>query len=253
MPVILVPYHLDEHIPDLDVPLPQGTDATIVTAKLPEAGTWTRLATLYEVVAAAVQSSVETGAAPAVVSGDCTVSLGTVAGLQRAGLDPAIVWFDAHGDVQTLETTTSGYLGGVPLRILVGYRPDLISVRLGLRALPEERAVLVDARDLDPAEADYLATADIRRCGVEELSAELLPPGPLLLHMDLDVVDPADLPGLRFPVPGGPSASAVLAAARRVLDTGRVVATDVACTWHPGLDDADGAHARVLSALTGTG
>ena len=73
-----------------------------------------------------------------------------MAGLQRAGLDPAVVWFDGHGDVQSLETTTSGYLGGLPLRILVGYRPELIADALGLRPVPEERAVLVDARDLDP-------------------------------------------------------------------------------------------------------
>ena len=72
-----------------------------------------------------------------VLSGDCTTWLGTVAGLQRAGLDPGIAWFDAHGDVQTLETTTSGYLGGLPLRQLTGYRPGLIADGLGLRPVPE--------------------------------------------------------------------------------------------------------------------
>ena len=82
-----------------------------------------------------------------------------MAGLQHAGLDPAIVWFDAHGDVQTLETTTSGYLGGLPLRLLMppGYRPGLICDRLGLRPVPEDRVVPAGARDLDPPEADYLA------------------------------------------------------------------------------------------------
>jgi arginase len=65
-----------------------------------------------------------------VVSGDCTTALGTVAGLQRAGIDPGIVWFDAHGDVQTVETTASGHPGGLPLRLLTGYRPELIAARI---------------------------------------------------------------------------------------------------------------------------
>ena len=51
-----------------------------------------------------------------VASGDCLTALGTVAGLQAAGADPAVVWFDAHGDVQTPETTSSGYLAGMSLR-----------------------------------------------------------------------------------------------------------------------------------------
>jgi arginase family enzyme len=52
-----------------------------------------------------------------VISGDCTTALGTVAGLQHAGMDQRLVWFDPHRDVQALETTASGYLGGLPLRV----------------------------------------------------------------------------------------------------------------------------------------
>ncbi|MFZ2044446.1 MAG: arginase family protein, partial [Trebonia sp.] len=101
---------------------------------LPPGDTWARLAALYRQLAGAVSDAVRHGDRPVVVSGDCTTALGTVAGLQHAGIDPGIVWFDAHGDVQTLETTASGYLGGLPLRLLVGYRPELIATDLGLRA-----------------------------------------------------------------------------------------------------------------------
>ncbi len=59
-----------------------------------------------------------------------------------------IVWLDAHSDVQTLETTASGYLGGLPLRLLIGYRPGLIAARLGLRPVAEQRVLLAGARDL---------------------------------------------------------------------------------------------------------
>ena len=62
---------------------------------------------------------------------------------------------------------------------------------------------------------------------------------------------PAELTGLRVPAPGGPSADAVLAAARRVLDTGRVVALDLACTWLPGDRDSTGLRARLLADLVG--
>jgi arginase len=113
------------------------------------------------------------GNCPVVVSGDCTTSIGTMAGLQRAGVDAGIVWLDAHGDVQTLETTASGYLGGLPLRLLAGYRPELIADRLGLRPVPERQ----------------------------------VPEGPLYVHLDLDLIDPGALPGLRYPAAGGASAA----------------------------------------------
>ncbi|MFF5231207.1 arginase family protein [Dactylosporangium sp. NPDC000521] len=230
MTTIYVPYHLDERLDGL---VDEPADVT-VTVEFPGDGDiWGRLAVLYERVADEVSGA----EAPVVISGDCTTALGTVAGLQRRGVDPAIVWFDAHGDVQTLETTTSGYIGGMPLRVLVGYRPELIADRLGIRALAEERAVLVDARDLDPAEEEYLRGSGIRRYQLRDLE---LPEGPLVVHVDLDVVDAAELPGLLFPVPGGPSLGAVLAKVEEIIATGRVVAVDLACTWRPG----NGAGAR---------
>jgi arginase len=249
MSVIVVPYHLDEHLPELDLPLPEGARPTVLTAVLPDADTWTRLATLYEPVAQAVRARAADGGTPVVVSGDCTVSLGVVAGLQRAGQDVSVVWFDAHGDVQTERTSTTGYLGGMPLRVLVGYRPGGIAERLGLRVVPEQRVLLVDARDLDPAEVVYLRTARIVTSTVDDVVESALPPGPLVLHLDLDVIDPAELPGMRVPAPGGPSTAAVLAAARRVLATGRVAALDLACTWLPGGAEHSAARAQLLAEL----
>jgi arginase len=232
MSVIQVPYHLDEHLPDLDVPLPPDV---VITPDLPAGDVWDRLSALYAPLAAAVAAEAGRGGRPPVVlSGDCTTALGTMSGLQRAGVEAGIVWFDAHGDVQTLETTTSGYLGGLPLRLLVGYRPGLIAARLGLHAVPERQVTLVGARDLDPPEVSYLAGAQIRRSEVGELAAAGLPGGPLYVHLDLDVIDPAQLPGLRFPAPSGPSPAQVATALDMLLGTGRVAAIGVACTWYPG-------------------
>jgi arginase len=246
MTAILVPYHLDERLTGFDVPVAAGRT---VARELPDGDAWPRMAVLYEAVAEAVAETAQGGARPVVVSGDCTASLATMAGLQRAGIDPAIVWFDAHGDVQTLETTTSGYLGGIPLRILVGYRPELIATRLGLRATAEERVLLVDARDLDPPEVEYLERAAIRRCGVEDLSAGGLPPGPLYLHFDADVVSAGELDGLRFPAAGGPGLAAVAEALGRVIGSGRVVAFGVGCTWHPGHGAAERIRPRLETLL----
>jgi arginase len=247
MTTILVPYHIDEPLVDFDVPLP--ADVTITTSLAQSSDRWQWLGTLYTQVAAAVASTVEAGAVPIVMSGDCTTALGTVAGLQRAGVEPTIIWFDGHGDVQTLETTHTGYLGGLPLRILVGYRPGLISDQLELRPVPEERTVLVDARDLDPPEAEYLATAAIRHVSVPDVSTMELPDGPLYLHLDLDVVSPVVLPGLLFPAEGGPDLDAVFGAVRHVWQTGRVAAVGLACTWHPGHGNADRVRPYLEAAL----
>ena len=236
MTVIGVPYHLDEYLPDLDLtPEP----AELVTPELPAGEIWPRLAALFTAVARAVARSHAAAGRPVVVtSGDCLTALGTVAGLQAAGVDPAIVWFDAHGDVQTPETTSSGYLAGMVLRLLTGYRRELIAGRLGLRPVPENRIVLVDARDLDPPEVTYLDQSQIRRRQVADLAVADLPDGPLYVHVDLDVVDGAQLPGLRYPTPGGPDAGRVADSLGLLLATGRVAAVGLACTWFPGHDTA---------------
>jgi arginase len=237
-----VPYFLNRYQPDVDMVVP--VDVT-VREELADEGGWAPLLPLYESVASTVAECER----PAVMCGDCTVALGAVAGLQRAGHDPGIVWFDAHGDVQTMETTASGFLGGMPLRILVGYRSELAAGPLGLRAVPEERVVLVDARDLDPPEVEYLGQSRMRRVAVEDLTEDALPEGQLYLHIDLDVVDPAELPDVRYPAPGGPSFRAVAEAASMVLRTGRVVGLCIACTWSPATILSDDARTRITSIV----
>jgi arginase len=247
MTTILVPYHHDQRLADGDIPV--SADAT-VQPELPEGDVWRRLASVCAATAAAVSPVVAAGRVPVVFSGDCLMAGGTVAGVQRAGHDPAVVWFDAHGDVHTLETSTSGYLGGLSLRMLTGAHPDRYADVIGLRPVPPDRAVLVDARDLDPAEAEYLAESPTRRIAVPDVTAQAVPPGPLVVHIDLDVIDAGELSGLRFPASGGPSADAVLAACGRLLATGRVLALDVACPWWPATgNDERNLRTRLLARL----
>jgi arginase len=249
VPRVFVPFHLDEHRPDLEADLPVPPGITVLPA-LPEgADPWGRYGALHDAVADAVAAALEGSRTVDVVSGDCLIAVGVVAGVQRAGIDPAVVWLDAHGDVQTVQTSASGYPGGMPVRILAGYRPPGYVAPRGLRPVAEERLALVGARDLDPPEVEYLAQAAVHRLDVAALDADAVPPGPLVLHVDLDVVDPSDLPGMGFPAPGGPPADDVVAAVARVLATGRVLAFSVAATWPAGPGADVPQRARLLAAL----
>lgn len=253
MTTIFVPYHQDERLPNDSIPLPVG-DVVTVDVALPDGDVWQRLTALCEAVAATVASQTGPNGVTTVISGDCLVALGSITGIQRVGVDPSVVWFDAHGDVHTLQTSTSGYLGGMALRLAMGEHPERLAQQLGLRAVSEERAVLVDARDLDPAEVDFLATSELKRYPVEDLNADVLPDGPIILHIDVDIVDVDELPGVRFPAPDGPSKSAVLAAAGRVLDTGRVVTLDIACPWNAAENQHEQqTRAHLLAELTALG
>jgi len=244
MSTILVPYHLEERLSEVE--LPARADR-VVTVELGGGGFWARVAGLHAAVADAVAAEDE---APAIVTGDCAVALGVVAGLQRRGIEPAVVWFDAHGDLHTPESSTSGYPGGMPLRMLLGDGDPTVADRTGLRPIPAEKVILVDGRDLDPAEAEFLDGGPVRRVPVDAVPDV---DGPIYLHIDLDVVDAAALPDLRFPVTPGPAAAAVLDAASRLLATGRVAALTVACTWYPGRGAAEVARPLVEALLGGAG
>lgn len=229
MTVFLNPYHLDEYLADLEVPL--APEKTIQT-ELDDGDVWHHMATLYRNVADHVAHDIREGNVPIVMSGDCTTSYGVVAGMQHAGVNPSIVWFDAHGDVQTLETSHSGYIGGMPLRFLTGYRPDLVADRIGLDGVADRQIVLADARDLDPPEAEHLIDAEIQLADISDVPA-VTPDGSIYLHIDFDVVNPDHLPGLRYPAAGGCSLHALTAAIKEVMATGRVAGVGFACTWYP--------------------
>ncbi len=239
MTVIVVPYHQDERLADEVLPLPASGEFLVLAPDLPDGDLWVRLAALHDAAADQIAAAVRTGEPTTVLSGDCLVAMGALAGAQRAGHDPGVVWFDAHGDVHTLETSSSGYLGGLSLRLLLGAHRDRLAGPLGVRPVPAGRAVLTGARDLDPPEVAYLRDSAVRVRGVAELDEADLPDGPLLLHVDLDVVDAAELPGLLFPAAGGPPASDVVRAVHRVLGTGRVTVLDIACPWHPAANHRD--------------
>jgi arginase len=175
------------------------------------------------------------GRVPIVFAADCVSALGAMKGLEAQR--PHIFWYDAHGDFNTPETTPSGFLGGMPLAMLVG-RGDLgLLDALDLKPIPEENVVLTDARDLDLQEAEALARSRVTHLRrFEDSLAFLLTGRPLYVHLDTDVVDAAELPGLLYPTPGGPSLEAVAASVERVAHDGHVVGLLVSL-WSGALVD----------------
>jgi arginase len=228
--LIVTPWHLDEHIPGF--PVPANVTETIRPA-LPAGPVPGRMSALYQAVAGAVARA----ARPLLLSGDCPTALGVVAGLQRRHRDLAVVWLDAHGDFNTPAITISGYLGGMPLAMLTGRAPELFCDALGLRPVADTDAVLVDARDLDPAERDALAVSRVRRVPADPAAITSALAGigrmPVYLHLDVDVIDAAQLPGLRFPSSPGPAITQIEECLAAVRATADVRAACIACAWLP--------------------
>jgi arginase len=186
----------------------------------------------------AVADAVAGAARPLLLSGDCPAGLAVSAGLQRRHPEIAVVWLDAHGDFNTPDITISGYLGGMPVAMLTGRAPELFADPLGLRPVPERNIVLADARDLDPAERDALAASLVRRipATVDAFLAAVseLRDLPVYLHVDVDIMDSTEVPGLRFPAGPGPAPGDVENCLTAVTATANVVAASIACAWLPG-------------------
>jgi arginase len=244
---ILTPFFLDQPIAGLN-PLVEA-DWVINNPSLPDRTRLERMAALYEPLAVLVQTTVAQEERPVSIAGDCCTSLGVLAGLQRAGIDPTLIWFDAHGDFNTWETTPSGFLGGMPLAMLVGRGEQSLAARLDLASLPEESVILSDGRDLDPAEREALAGSDILHLpNVVQLLKVDLPPGPLWVHFDTDVIDAESAPGMNYPVAGGPSPSQLKEAFGFIAGTGRLVAVSLS-SWNPELDQDGRSRAASLELL----
>ena len=227
---IVAPWHLDEHIPAF--PIPAGVAETICPS-LPAGPVPGRMNLLHQVVADAVART----ARPLLLSGDCPTARAAVAGLQRRYRDLAVVWLDAHGDFNTPAITISGYLGGMARAMLTGRAPELSGDALGLRPVADTDVVLADARDLDPAERDALTASGVRRVPADPAAITSALGGlgrmRVYLHLDVDVIDSAHLPGLRFPSGPGPSLTQIEECLAAVCTAADVTAACIACAWLP--------------------
>ncbi len=250
--LIVTPWHLDEHLPAFPIP---ATATQVVRPVLPSGPVPARMSLLHRAAADAVTQS----ARPLVLSGDCPTARAAVAGLQGSHRDLAVLWLDAHGDFNTPAISTSGYIGGMALAMLTDRTPGLFEDTLGLRPVPDASVVLADARDLDPAEGEALTTSHVRRVHAvpAAITAALgqLGPVPVYLHLDIDVIDGAQLPGARFPSGPGPSLAQIEECLAAACATANVAAAYIACAWlpeHVGDETSRQTITRLTAALGAT-
>ncbi|NOX62438.1 MAG: arginase family protein [Chloroflexi bacterium] len=236
--IIITPYFLDSPVPELTA-LAKGDALIHRFDTLAGQNQQQRMSVLHKALAQTVAKSVQAGRRPVSIAGDCCTTIGVLAGLQWAGLSPTLIWFDAHGDFNTWETTPSGFLGGMPLAMLVGRGEQTMPRAVKLAPQPEDRVIITDARDLDPGEREALAASRVHHLSdVIDLLQIDLPAGPLYVHFDTDVLDPTAAPAQNYPASGGPTAEELSAVFRRLAQTSRVAAISMS-TWNPALD-ADG-------------
>lgn len=162
-------------------------------------------------VSDAIRAARSDGRFPVVLAGNCLTAAGAVAG---EGAD-SIVWFDQHADINTPETSATGFLDGMALATVLGLCwHELASEIPGFAAIDPSRCMLVGARDVDAAEDALLARMPVIRARCADLPEKvdrLKAAGAALahLHVDLDVHDAGELQVNRYAAPGGPSPGAV--------------------------------------------
>lgn len=178
---------------------------------------------LHEVVEAntklaeVVSEIMQEGRFPLVLGGDHSIALGTIGGVAKHVKNLGVIWFDAHGDLNTGETSPSGNIHGMPLAASLGYgHPSLVSLAGYSPKVKPEHVVIIGARDLDEGERELIKRIGIKvftmheidKLGMARVMDEAIAhvskgTEGVHLSLDLDGLDPHDAPGVGTPVIGG--------------------------------------------------
>lgn len=189
---------------------------------------YTRMTALNSGLADFTAKAITAGDRPVSVNGDCCVTIGMMAGLQRASIDPLLIWLDAHGDFNTFETTPSQFIGGMPLAMLVGKGDQTLMEHAGTKPLPEDQVILADARDLDIAEGVAVRSSKVRHIHyMDDLIKHDLGDRPIYVHFDTDILNAEEAPAMAYLAEGGPKTDALVKVMQRLASTGRVVAVSM--------------------------
>lgn len=280
--LVALPWHLDRRAEHLGAG-PEAILAAGLPARLAESGwtvggphtieltdeerrqygAWHKVGVHGAHLADTVAGLRQRGAFPLALLGDCNGSLGMVAGLQQAGARRlGMVWFDAHADFNTPETTLSGMLGGMPVAVAAGLCLHRLRQGAGIEPPLDPRdIVLAAARDVDPLEQELVAehhlaavdTADLKgdrgqlRAAMQRLTTRC---DAVYVHIDLDVLDPDDAPGMNLPVPGGPTADELAAAIELCLSFDGAAALGIA-SYNVWKDEQDRTLTGVYRVIAG--
>ena len=201
---------------------------------------------------------------------NCESLMGMLGGLRHSTEPPAsvgLVWIDAHGDYNTPETTLSGMLGGMPVAIAAGDGLERMRRQARLdEPLPKENIVMVGVRDTDPLEQvrieedgiPQISTEDVRTLS-DKLHTEMRRLSAIsdiiYVHVDLDVLDPAEVSGHPLTVPDGPTGAELGEAIRVMFTYPKTGALGIASYPHqddPGQLTLKAIQRMVAGAIEGT-
>ena len=249
--LIQVPYHLGREGEVLGAgpaPLARAIGGHSVVVKRP-GELRNEVKAVFDLVraqAAVVRETIDEGRFPLVLGGNCSSALGTVTGLNR---DVGVVWFDAHGDFHTPDSTPTGFLEGMVLALLTGEGWN--ELRRGLSTVPPERIVLVGARDFEPSEEERLARSSLTRADMGSLAAALDAlaehTDAVYVHIDLDVLDPSEGLASAWAVEGGLTAEELGTALDAVASRFEIVAATLSA-YDPAVD-AEGRIPPIAASL----
>jgi arginase len=190
-------------------------------------------------IAELVSEVAASGLVPLVLGGDHSVALGSVVGLRRVHGSGGALWLDAHGDLNSPETSPSGNVHGMVLAAALGRAGPAFADGWGLPAVDPGRVAMFGVRSLDDGERALLRDGDVKvftmsevdRRGVEPCMREALAhvsgPGFVHVSLDMDVVDPEAAPGVGTPVRGGLSYREAHLALELVAESGLASSLDV--------------------------
>jgi len=187
------------------------------------------------------------------IGGDCGVELAAVEHAMLRSPDVAVLWFDAHPDLHTASTSASGAFTGMVLRALLGDGELAPAV-----PLDPSRVILVGARSVDDAEAEYLASSGIASVGLADaaqLVAAVAATGAtsIYIHIDVDALDPAEFASKGDPVPFGFTVAelvALIGAARASYELVGAGITEFAPSSPEAANDDLPTILRIIGALT---
>jgi len=244
---VLTPYFLDKLLPGLEEL--KEWDWILNREPLPDSPVIERMSVIHGSLANAVEEICVAGETPVSIAGDCCTAIAMLAGLRRAVLNPLLIWFDAHGDFNTWETSPSGFLGGMPLAMLVGRGEQTLLEALDLDPIEEERIILTDGRDLDLSESELVARSSVTHLqNTLELMDYSFSDQPLWIHFDTDILDPADVPAQNYPAPDGIRKEELKEVFQYLSSTGLICGISLS-SWAPDLPGAEKSREVCLALL----
>lgn len=212
-------------------------------------------------LSAAVAPMLERAPFPLVLGGDCSIALGVAAALSKSHRRFGLLYVDAHSDCQTPEASQTGGVAGMPLAMITGATSSVLSSTESLHGtLPASRVVLIGVRDLFDIEVSAGGKRvvnngvrvrdldDVRRAGAVATAngalSDLAGVDAMWVHLDVDVLDPAIMPAVDSPDPGGLTETELAELLRTLLSSPKVRGMHV--TIYDPERDPDGSAGRLL-------